>query len=154
MPGAEVNRWCNMSSKGHLACAVCQTNLIWSIKKKKKKESWWQLPYSTALDPDLTHSALAEQIRAAFIEGTSEGQGSLLTLCCQSLCVACCCPGSGRAVSVWRWSLFKDVTNVLIADVWKISAASGSDSFLRYTQDCGALCWRRPGELWAVTFVI
>lgn len=29
------------------------------------------------------HSALAEQIRAAFIEGTSEGQGSLLTLCCQ-----------------------------------------------------------------------
>lgn len=57
MPGAEVNRWCNMSSKGHLACAVCQTNLIWSIKKKKKKNpgdschiaQLWTLTWRTLL---------------------------------------------------------------------------------------------------------
>lgn len=44
------------------------------------------------------HCALAEQSRAAFIkEDTSEGQGSVLTLCCH-------CPEGvlGRTAGVWR----------------------------------------------------
>lgn len=77
------------------------------ISSEVLKKSWWQLPYSTALYPDLMHSALAEQSRAAFNEGTSEGQESLLTLCCHSLCVACCCPGLWRAVNVWRCNFLK-----------------------------------------------
>lgn len=49
---------------------------------------------------------------------------------------------------------FKDVTNVLIVDVWKIGAAPGSNSLVWHPQDRSAVRWRGPGELHAGAFSI